>query len=278
MYDRLFDLATRPAPFARTTTRALWTDPHIAAQMLAFHLDGRHDMASRRTEIIESFVGWVDARLALAGKRVLDLGCGPGLYAKRLAARGAKVTGIDFSFRSLDHARASAAAAGLDIDYREGDYLLDPLPESLDLVTLIYCDYGALPPDGRARLLERIRQALRPDGWLVLDVFPPDHALNFAVGLSLERQREGGFFSPADHFVLRGRHFYADQLLTLDRYLVVGAEREFEIWNWDQSFSPESLAAEFTTCGFAVEALLDFATGAAWEPGTSPLTAIARPV
>ena len=49
MYDRLLDLATRPMPFACTTTRELWTDPHIATQMLAFHLDGSHDLASRRT-------------------------------------------------------------------------------------------------------------------------------------------------------------------------------------------------------------------------------------
>lgn len=278
MHDRLLDLATRPAPFARTTTRALWTDPHIGAQMLAFHLDGSHDLASRRTRTIDSFVGWVDARLGLAGRRVLDLGCGPGLYAQRMAQRGAVVTGIDFSARALDHGRESAAQAGLEIDYRLADYLADPLPQGLDLVTLIYCDYGALPPQSRASLLARVRSALRPDGQLLLDVFPSDHASGFAEGLSLERHAAGGFFSPADHFVLRARHLYAEQLLTLERYLVLAPQRSFEIWNWDQCFSPESLSAELAASGFAAEAFLDFATGAPWQPGSSPLLALARPV
>lgn len=278
MYDRLLDLATRPMPFACTTTRELWTDPHIATQMLAFHLDGSHDLASRRTGSIDAFVDWVDRRLGLAGRRVLDLGCGPGLYAERMAARGAVVTGVDFSAHSLAHARISASGAGLEIDYRHADYLADPLPEALDMVTLIYCDYGALPPDKRARLLARIRRALRVDGRLILDVFPPDHALAYTEGLSVERRMLDGFFSAADYFGLRARHRYAEHLLTLDRYLILAEDRSFEIWNWDQCFSPESLAAEFSAAGFAMEGALEFATGGPWQPGASPITAVARPV
>ena len=59
--------------------------------------------------------------LALAGdvsaKRVLDLGCGEGAYARALAGRGARVTGIDGSAKLIEVARQRAAAAGLDIDH-----------------------------------------------------------------------------------------------------------------------------------------------------------------
>ena len=53
----------------------------------------------------------------VAGKRVLDLGCGEGAYAREFARRGARVTGIDGSARLIDAARRRTADAGLDIDY-----------------------------------------------------------------------------------------------------------------------------------------------------------------
>ena len=278
MYHRLLDLATRPEPFSRTTTRQLWTDQHIAGRMLAFHLDGSNDMASRRSVAIESFVGWVDDRLGLAGRRVLDLGCGPGLYARRMAARGATVTGLDFSATSLAHARSDAAAAGLSINYLEADYVEDELPGPVDLVTLIYCDYGALPPERRKKLLTKVRAALAPGGAFVLDVFPPGHAAAITPGFSLERRMMGGFFSPGDYVGLRARHLYPDADLTLDRYLIVTPDREFEFWNWDQCFAPTALALELAAAGLAAGEPLEITTGTPWTPGPQPFALIARPV
>ena len=49
------------------------------------------------------------------GKRVIDFGCGPGLYATRLAQKGAFVTGIDFSENSINYARTAAMEKGLSI-------------------------------------------------------------------------------------------------------------------------------------------------------------------
>lgn len=55
----------------------------------------------------------------LAGLRVLDIGCGGGLVSEPMARLGASVTGIDAAGEALAVARAHAANAGLDIDYRE---------------------------------------------------------------------------------------------------------------------------------------------------------------
>src|SRR5690242_3531145 len=84
-----------PVLFAPGAPR-FWTDPHIAGQMLAAHLDPSTDAASRQPATIDAEVAWLVARLGLqAGGRVLDLGCGPGLYSRRLAERGLAVTGVD---------------------------------------------------------------------------------------------------------------------------------------------------------------------------------------
>ncbi|MDX1609670.1 MAG: bifunctional 2-polyprenyl-6-hydroxyphenol methylase/3-demethylubiquinol 3-O-methyltransferase UbiG, partial [Halofilum sp. (in: g-proteobacteria)] len=67
-------------------------------------------------------LGWIEARAGgLAGKRVLDVGCGGGILAEALARRGATVVGIDLAGEALEVARRHAAEAGLEIDYRQVD-------------------------------------------------------------------------------------------------------------------------------------------------------------
>lgn len=88
LFDALEHLAERPRPFERTTVRELWADPHVSERMLAFHLDERVDVASYRGAFIAASVAWIDERFGLArGVRVLDAGCGPGLYATRSSKR-----------------------------------------------------------------------------------------------------------------------------------------------------------------------------------------------
>ena len=105
MYDLLIDVCKRPEPFSRYTTKELWTRPHLAQQMLEYHLSQETDLASRRLSSIEQVVDWIDEQLDLSGKTLCDLGCGPGLYTRRFRLKGATVTGVDISTVSLDHAQ-----------------------------------------------------------------------------------------------------------------------------------------------------------------------------
>src|SRR3712207_6228310 len=72
-----------------------WTDPAFSRRMLAEHLSQAHDRASRRAKTIATHVDWIH-RIVLLGRpaRILDLGCGPGLYTSRLAALGHECAGI----------------------------------------------------------------------------------------------------------------------------------------------------------------------------------------
>ena len=102
----------RPKPFQFYTASELWTDDHTSRQMLAFHLNEDLDVASRKTSFIDKSVAWLVSRFGLDhGRRVIDFGCGPGLYTSRLAKLGAVVTGIDFSARSIRHRKESSTYA-----------------------------------------------------------------------------------------------------------------------------------------------------------------------
>ena len=90
MYDLLVEVNRKPEPFSEYTARDLWTDPHTAEQMLAYHLNQSIDAASRNPAFIDRSVEWIMSHFNVTPEsKVIDFGCGPGLYAQRLARRGA---------------------------------------------------------------------------------------------------------------------------------------------------------------------------------------------
>lgn len=62
---------------------------------------------------------WIDGRCTLAGKKVLDVGCGGGLLSEAMCERGATVTGIDLSDKALSVARLHLLESGREVDYRK---------------------------------------------------------------------------------------------------------------------------------------------------------------
>ena len=103
MFEELERINERPGPFQFYSASDLWTDEHTSKQMLSFHLNEAIDVSSRNAEFINRSVEWIASALNTGrGSRIADFGCGSGLYAVPLAKRGATVTGIDFSERSIE--------------------------------------------------------------------------------------------------------------------------------------------------------------------------------
>lgn len=100
-----------------------WWDPESEFKPL-------HDINPLRLD-------YIDQRARLAGKRVLDVGCGGGILAESMAARGALVTGIDMAEAPLAVARLHLLESGLEVDYRHitVEELAAAEPGSFDVVT-----------------------------------------------------------------------------------------------------------------------------------------------
>ena len=62
---------------------------------------------------------WIDERVGLAGKKVLDVGCGGGILAEAMAQRGAQVTGIDMGEAPLAVARLHQLESGVSVEYEQ---------------------------------------------------------------------------------------------------------------------------------------------------------------
>lgn len=276
MYEILNAFVARPAPFSAYTAHDLWTDEHVSQRMLQHHLDPASDLASRRPEAIDALVKWLETRLGLAGRQVTDLGCGPGLYAERMAMHGARVTGIDFSARALLHGRWQAAAKKLAIEYRLADYLADALPEGQNLVTLIYGDYCVLSPAQRASLLKRVKAMLKPGGHFVFDVFSRPQFGQVEEGFWCERRLMDGFWAEGDYFGFKVTHRYNEAWLALERYLIIEPARRREIFNWMQYFAPEEIEAELKAAGLDLAEIFDLSSGGKWIAKSAPFGVLAR--
>ena len=94
---------------------------------------------------------------------MLDLACGWGRIAVPLAQRGYRVTGIDLSETFVTMARESARAAGLDIDFRQGDMREIPFVGEFDAVIMMWTAFGVLESDEEdEKVLHAVARALRP--------------------------------------------------------------------------------------------------------------------
>ena len=80
---------------------------------------------------------WIAARAPLEGRRVLDVGCGGGILAESMAARGAKVTGIDLSEQALGVADLHSLESGVTVEYRRiaAEDMAAEQPGAFDVVT-----------------------------------------------------------------------------------------------------------------------------------------------
>ena len=258
----------RPALYERTSEQ-FWTDPHISAQLLAAHLDPNTDAASRKPEFIERSVAWITSLPLPERARLLDIGCGPGLYAKRFAARGLRVTGMDFSARSIAYAREHDPHS----EYVVQDYLAMNYDGAFDIVTLIYCDYGALLPGERAELLRRVHGALKPGGLFVLDAYTPRCLA--APGKSREFRLRGGLWSPGAYACFSARYRYSERV-EVNRHVVIdkGGRCCYNIWN--TCFTRQTLLDELLPAGFAAEGIYGDAAGAPCTDDTEIICIVLR--
>lgn len=256
-----------------------WDDPHISSQMLAAHLNPDTEAASRRPAVIDQIVAWIIDMLRLhPGDTLLDLGCGPGLYCARLAERGLRVTGVDYSRRSVDYARQYAADHNLPIEYRYENYLALEDDGLYDAVLLIYGDLCPLAPEKRDTLLRHVHRALKPGGRFVFDVTTRCHRNRVGVK-NHWYVAETGFWKPGPHLVLEQGFDYPDHDIYLDQYVVIEADGTLSVYrNWFQDYAPETICPVVEAQGFLVRGYWSDLAGTPYQAGAEWVGLVAQKV
>lgn len=246
--------ASRPPVYAPGTV-TMWDDEYISQQLLAVHLNPDIDLASRKPATILSTIEWMEKAIAKPGSAILDMGCGPGLYTEKFAERGYSVTGVDISTNSIKYAKESAQKKGLDITYRNQDYVDLNDREAFDLIFMIFTDFGVLVPETREKVLTNIHRALKPGGVFCFDFLNDSFPIT-EVGSREWEICNGGFWKSSPYLLLQEKLYYQEQNVCLSQHIVADDSGETSIYRfWTHAFKHDRVeeligAYGFTSCSF----------------------------
>jgi len=261
MFAQLKAMMKKPALYEKGTAE-LWTDEHISKGMLEAHLHPDWDAATRKHETVRNNVKWISTVApAKTYHKLLDLGCGPGIYAEEFHRAGYLVTGMDISKRSIDYARNAAQEKNLPIIYYHQNFLTLDLKEQFDVVTLIYFDFCVNSTEDRAKTLKNIHAALKPGGLLVIELTMPQHFAGHKENKKWE-YAENGFICDEPHLHLKSFYRY-DKDSTIVNQSIVITEHDMKSINiWHHTFTKDEFANDLSMAGFSVKALYGNMLGA----------------
>jgi SAM-dependent methyltransferase len=255
----------------------LWTDEHTSEKMVEYHLDESVDLSSRNKEFIERSVKLIVSHFGIdRHTAIADFGCGPGLYTTPFAEHGADVTGIDFSERSIRYAKETAGRNALDIEYVCWDYLEFETEKRFDLITMIMCDYCALSPIQRRKMLTRFKNLLKADGEVLLDVYSLNAFDQKEQVSTYEHRQLDGFWSKEDYYGFLNTFKYEEEKVILDKYTIIEKARTWTVYNWLQYFSPDTLRKEFEVNGFKMEEFYSDVAGKPFNSKSTEFAIVAR--
>ncbi len=251
----LLDLVHRsaiPQPWAEGE-KIPWNDPPFSRRMLREHLSQEHDWASRRATTLGKHVDWIQ-HFVLSDRpsRVLDLGCGPGLYTSWLAGLGHTCTGIDFSPASIEYAREQAQKSGLSCDYLLQDVRAAEFGSDYSLVMFIFGEVNVFTRPDLEGLLKKASAALSPGGSLLLEVHTFAAVRRIGSQPASWYSAPTGLFSERPHLCLQENFWDKDRSVATQRYFVVDAQtgQVTRYASSMQAYSPDGYLALLQGCGF----------------------------
>jgi len=216
----LVHLLNRP-PMRPGEARLPWDDRDFSARMLAEHLDDRHDLASRRLSTIDSHVSWLRTLLPDGSHRVLDLGCGPGLYLERFAADGWACVGVDVSPAAIDYADSRAAEFGWPCEYVLADFRSVEIDGEFDLALCVFGELSTIPMGDVQAVFDRIAQLLQPSGRVVIELSTRAGVRGKGSRPSIWYPANGGLFAEGAHLVLTENAWFEQDDASVQRWWIL---------------------------------------------------------
>ncbi|MDZ5723283.1 class I SAM-dependent methyltransferase, partial [Bacillus sp. SXabc123] len=251
--EKLLEIAKNPEPFERGT-QEIWLDPDRADFVLKSHFDENIPGGSRESGFIDETVDFINKVAPVEKyKKIIDLGCGPGLYSQNLAMKGYDVVGVDFNKKSIEYAISEAKKRDLSIDYWNEDITNIEIENEFDLALLIYQIYCVFSPENRKKILSNVHRGLKSGGLVLLDVLSETSYEKFPQNLMWSLSRKENSFSDKKFLSLYASIKYPNKV-TLAKNILVFGNGEIVNYNyWNQHFSIESLEKEVNDAGFTLE-------------------------
>ena len=106
-----------------------------------------------------------------------------------------------------------------------------------------------------------MKRMLNPGGKIVIDVGNTHMFKNKQESVTIENQLMQGFWSEGDYVGIHTSHIYSRDLVSLDHFFIIEPTENWQIFNWFQYYTPESIEVELRQSGFRVEQMVGDLTG-----------------
>ena len=223
---KILDLIERkaePAPWSEGDNIP-WSETGFSERMLAEHLSQAHDLASRRSEVIDKHIDWIHQKLLESKQfKILDLGCGPGFYISRLAKLGHECVGIDYSPASIKYAAVQAGKEELGCKYLHEDIRKADFGAGFGLLMLIYGELNVFRPVEVATILKKANRALGENGIVLLEPHSFDVIKKIGEQPSSWYSAKSGLFSDKPHICLEEGFWDAQSSTATKRWFIIDA-------------------------------------------------------
>jgi SAM-dependent methyltransferase len=252
-----------------------WNEPGFSERMLREHLSPDHDLASRRQGTIDRQVAWIHEHVLRArSTRILDLGCGPGLYGGRLAKCGHQYIGIDYSPASIAYA-ARESARSSQCTFIEGDIRHVDYGCGYGLVMMVYGEFNVFRPADIGSILSKVYAALEPGGLILLEPHSREAVVSIGEGGRTWEALDSGLFSDRPHLILQQAHWdEASQAATREFFVIDAATGDVARYAVSyQAYSDAEYRTLLTDQGFGDIAFCPSLTGEP-DPTTPNFVAI----
>lgn len=246
-----------------------WNEPGFSRRMLREHLSEDHDLASRRGVWIDRQTAWIHQHLLGARpSRILDLGCGPGLYGQRLTQLGHDYRGFDFGPASIEFARQH------NVDEARCEFILGDIRHvdfagPYELAMILFGEFNVFSPDEAAAILNKAWRSLESQGRLIVELQTASAVEAVGRGESTEQEFESGLFSDHPHRCRTENQWLSDQRVSVQTFHVTeagnGPARVYR--NTTKAWSDDELAGLLVRAGFAAPSRCD-----AWPSNTDTLS------
>ena len=230
-----------------------WSEPDFSQRMLIEHLSQDHNAASRKSSIIQQHIQWIhEVVLSEKPSKILDLGCGPGLYCHRLSSLGHHCFGIDYSPASIAYARQVAIEDHLNTIFTEADLREADYGTGFDVVMQIYGEINVFRPNHASLILKKAYQALKPGGILILEPHTFDAVQAWGTRSPSWYSSKSGLFATGSHLVLEEYFWDKDQKVATNRYFTINASSGSVIQYAQsvQAYTEQDYTELLEKCGF----------------------------
>lgn len=272
--QKLFNSIKSPHKFENSPDN-IWTNKKLSPLVMNSYFDSNIYGGSYSEEFRNKSLNFISFFLQKGS--VLDIGCGPGLYANKLAELNYTVTGIDISQNALQYARNYAKENDIKVNFEKKDIFSYTPNQSYNNILLIYYIYSFFSSSKRKILLKKIYNLLENKGILILDV-PSINYYN-----KLNEIKLWDYFPISNNLMeeeflsLFNLEKYGDGLL-LNQTIYLFEDSSITIFDWLQHFDIEDIRAEINQAGFTIISETENISGSKYDSNSGSIAIICQKV